>query len=147
MRCQECGGEYRNSSEPIIYRVHGEDITVEGIEHRVCDGCGDELLSLKNTSALQRRANDEYRTRHGFLSGEEIKAIRTSFNATQEEFQRVIRSGPKSMTRWEKGTVLQTGVTDTLLRVLRRFPMAYHWLEIEISDASFEQDTKSAMCN
>ena len=128
MRCAECGGTFEESIAPMELVVRGEPVVVEGIRHLLCGQCGEELIGAGELGAFQRRAHDIYRARHGYLTGEEIKAIRAAYSLGQEAFESLIGAGPKTLTRWESGAVLQPGVADTLLRVLGRFPIVAKWL-------------------
>ncbi len=87
------------------------------------------LLSLDASVRLQREATELCRAKKGYLSGKQIKAVRERAGYSQEELERLIKAGPKSFTRWEKGTALQKGPTDVLLRILDRFPIVVEWLQ------------------
>jgi len=132
MHCAECGGTFETVHNPVDLVIHGEEVTIEDVEYQVCNGCGEEILNIKTAGILQRRANDEYRKRHDLLNGQQIKEIRKRFQATQEEFQTAIGAGPKTLTRWEKGTVIQPGPADKLLRVIAHFPSVYEWLKSDM---------------
>lgn len=137
MFCQECGSDMVLTSEPIEFIINRDTVLVEGIEHELCEKCGESLLTAAAASALQKAANDAYRKKHGYLTGPDIKALRDRIGYSQEEMESLIKAGPKSFSRWEKGTVLQKGPTDVLLRVLDRFPMVFEWLRG--STSSFQE--------
>jgi putative zinc finger/helix-turn-helix YgiT family protein len=119
------------SYAPIDFDVRGETVRVSGIEHLVCENCGNEVYKANSASDLQRAAHELYRQRHGYLSGSEIKSIRAKYSVSQEEFEHIIGAGSKTLTRWENESVMQPGVANVLLKVLDRFPLVFSWLRDE----------------
>jgi DNA-binding transcriptional regulator YiaG len=87
------------------------------------------FFEFEEMGYLQRKANILYREKNGYLTGDEIKAIRSKYRYSQEVFEALIRSGKKSLTRWENNSALQTGPVDTLLRLIDCFPFVVRWLE------------------
>jgi HTH-type transcriptional regulator/antitoxin MqsA len=79
-------------------------------------------------AATQRRASDAIRAEEGLLSAREIREIREELGLTQQGLERLLGVGPKTVVRWERGTVFQNRSTDSLLRVLRAFPEASGFL-------------------
>jgi DNA-binding transcriptional regulator YiaG len=53
---------------------------------------------------------------------------RSSDSVVPSTFERVLRVGPKTVVRWERGTVFQNRATDTLLRMIRDVPAAREYL-------------------
>ncbi len=47
---------------------------------------------------------------------------------SQHAFEQLLGVGPKTVVRWEKGTVFQNKATDSLLRVVERFPEVVRFL-------------------
>lgn len=93
-----------------------------------CTDCGEELYAPGQMEATQRRASDLIRKEDGLLLPEEIRAIRDGLGLTQRAFERLLGVGPKTVVRWERGTVFQNQATDSLLRVIRAFPGAAAFL-------------------
>ncbi len=93
-----------------------------------CTDCGEELYAPGQMDATQRRASDLIRKEDGLLLPEEIRAIREALGLTQHAFERLLGGGPKTVVRWERGTVCQNQATDSLLRVIRAFPAAAAFL-------------------
>lgn len=58
--------------------------------------------------AVLRRAADQIRDEEGLLGPHEIRAIRERYRLSQADFERLLGTGPKTVTRWERGTVVQT---------------------------------------
>ncbi len=54
MKCslQNCQGEYQDRRITHVFTRQGKSIVVEGIPARVCDLCGDTVLSWETTEQL-----------------------------------------------------------------------------------------------
>lgn len=121
-KCAECGGEVRRSTEPIAVDVRGETVRVPGIEHGRCAVCGEEYLPLDAAERLQKEAVRRLKATRGLLSPEEIRAIRRSLSMSQAEFEKLLGVGPKTVVRWENGTVFQSATADRLMRLIALEP-------------------------
>jgi len=64
------------------------------------------------------------RAHEGLLSPQEIRAIRERLGYTQAQLEQVLAVGPKTVVRWEKGTVRQSRLADRFLRTLAAYPHA-----------------------
>ncbi len=117
-KCAECGGEVRVSVEPVVVDVRGEQVSVPGIEHGRCSACGEEYLSLDAAEALQREAVRRSKAARGLMSPEEIRTLRHSLSLSQAAFEKLLGVGPKTVVRWEKGTVFQSATADRLMRLI-----------------------------
>lgn len=71
---------------------------------------------------IHRRAVDQYKRDNGLLSGDEVRELRQSLGLSQAKFEKLIGAGPKTVVRWERGSVFQNRTADTLMRVVRDFP-------------------------
>ena len=69
-----------------------------------------------------------YRKKHGLLSADEIRAIRTRFDLTQAELARLLRLGANIVSRWESGRNVQSAAMDLLLRMIRDLPGSLDYL-------------------
>lgn len=95
-----------------------------------CVTCGEEFFLPEQMDRSQRLAVDKIREQDGLLTPEEIKRIRRKYAVTQTELETVLGIGPKTVVRWERGTVCQGRAVDTLLRTLDRFEFAFwYWAE------------------
>jgi putative zinc finger/helix-turn-helix YgiT family protein len=72
--------------------------------------------------AVLRRATARIRAEDGLLAPEQVKALRTRLGLTQPEFERLLGVGKNTCVRWERGTIPQSAATDSLLRLIDRFP-------------------------
>lgn len=98
-----------------------EPVSVRGT-YATCDRCGEVYLAPGEGDALHRKASDVVRKREGLLSSAEIRALRDDLGLSQCRFEQLLGVGPKTVVRWEKGTVFQNRTTDTLLRLIRDMP-------------------------
>jgi HTH-type transcriptional regulator/antitoxin MqsA len=83
-----------------------------------CVACESEFYAPGQMEATQRRAADTIRRDLGLLLPQEIKAVREKLCLTQADFEKLLGVGPKTVVRWERGTVFQNKSTDALLRLL-----------------------------
>ncbi len=120
--CAECGGRVEISTDAMVVEVRGDAVVTPGIEHGRCTVCGEEYLTLDGVERLQRAAIRRSKQVRGLLSPEEIKDVRLSLDLTQAEFERLLGVGPKTVVRWEKGTVYQSATADRLMRLIRTLP-------------------------
>lgn len=126
--CAECGGAMSVSSDPIPFELRGQIIMVPDIEHAACRKCGEMLLSLRDSGSLQRDAVSRVKAARGLLTADEIKALRRSLGLSQAAFERLPGTGPKTVVRWEKGTVFQSATADRLMGLMRELPEAVELL-------------------
>jgi HTH-type transcriptional regulator / antitoxin MqsA len=120
--CGECGGKVSASQDPISIEVRGETVLVPGIEHGVCRSCGEAYLDLCCVQRLQEEAMRQVKQAKGLLTSEEIRGLRCSLGLSQTSFERLLGTGPKTVVRWEKGTVFQSATADRLMRLLLARP-------------------------
>ena len=116
--CEECGGRVEQSAETISVDLRGETISVEGIDHGRCTQCEEVYLDLDSTERLQQEAVRRLRKARGLLTPAEIRDLRTSLGLSQARFEKLLGTGPKTVVRWEKGTVFQSVTADKLMRLL-----------------------------
>jgi HTH-type transcriptional regulator/antitoxin MqsA len=121
-KCAECGGEVGVSMASIPFEIRGETIEVGGIMHGLCSGCGEVYLTLDATEALQKEAIRLAKQAKGLLSPDEIRSLRRSLGLSQVAFEGLLGVGPKTVVRWEKGTVFQTATADRLMRLVGVMP-------------------------
>jgi len=98
------------------------------IDAPTCLDCGEFFLSPDALDEVQIRANELIRKEEGLLLPQRIASIREKLGLTQAQFERLLGVGPKTVVRWEKGTVFQNSATDNLLRLLESVPEAAPFL-------------------
>ena len=122
MFCPECGRGMRKTSEAVKEDFKGEPFEVAGIEHYACDACGETAFDAAEEGRLYTELDRAYRKRKGFLTPEEIKALRKSCGVTQAEFERMLGVKPPTCSRWESGAVLQSPTANQLMWLMRDTP-------------------------
>ncbi len=119
--CHECGGPVIQERGPQSVQVGERFVTVEA-EYLRCTACGEIVFHLRQAEAMERAAVDIVRREEELLSPGEIEAIRARHGLSQAAFEQLIHVGPKTVTRWERGSVAPNGTADILLRILRDEP-------------------------
>lgn len=121
--CHSCGGTAELVCGPHEVRFGARSITVE-TEFMRCGECSETFYLPGQMAAAQRAAADVVRAEEGLLTAREIVALRRQYGLTQTDLEKLLGSGPKTVTRWERGTISQAPVTDALMRVLIESPSA-----------------------
>jgi putative zinc finger/helix-turn-helix YgiT family protein len=119
--CAVCGGEARLMSEEREVRI-GRRAVMALDEFYRCGSCGEEFYLPGMMDAVLRRATARIRAEDGLLAPEQVKALRIRLGLTQPEFERLLGVGKNTCVRWERGTIPQSAATDSLLRLIDRFP-------------------------
>jgi len=117
MSC-ECGGEYQEVTERRSFRIHGREVAVDADFLR-CADCGRAIWAPGQVDALRQKAWNAIRDREGLLYPEEILALRTSLDLSQEAFERLLGVGKKTVTRWENGVIFPSAAANNLMKLLR----------------------------
>jgi HTH-type transcriptional regulator / antitoxin MqsA len=105
-----------------------------------CQECGESFYAPGQMDATMRRASDAIRAAEGLLLPSQIRGIREGLGLTQQAFEKLLGVGPKTVVRWEKGSVFQNKATDALLRVVGRFPEVTGFLA-ELRDVQIQDQT------
>ena len=100
-------------SEDGLISVLTRSVPVE-----VCGNCG-EVLSGPVAAVLRHAAICETL---GLLTPERIKAIREGFGLSQAQFSKLTGIGEATISRWERGRLLQNRANDRYLRLLSSLP-------------------------
>jgi len=127
LECPLCGADVKRQQASIPIQVGARSIPVEG-DYSLCTGCGEVFFGPGEMDRAMRTASSVVRNDEGLLHSEEIRAIREGLDLSQAQFERLLGVGPKTVVRWEKGTVFQNGATDTLLRLIRDVPACVEYL-------------------
>ncbi len=98
--------------------VKGEEIETEEF-YFLCPVTNDEeneFISAKIMDENLLRAKDAYRQKHGLLTSNEIKNIRSYYNLTQSEFSLMLGWGEVTITRYENKAI-QEEAYDKIMRM------------------------------
>ena len=88
---------------------------ISKVEH--CPVCGEFFAGIEDDEATIQKAYREYRTRHGLLHPEEIKAIREQYGLGQRAFSRTLGWGEITIHRYEAGSIQDEAHNDMLFLV------------------------------
>lgn len=75
----------RKTNEAILEEFKGEVLEVPGIDHYVCDACGETAFDACDMKKLHEQLDHAYRSRNGFLTPEEIKGLRKASGRRQHK--------------------------------------------------------------
>ena len=103
-------------------RIH---IVIDAVPVLVCPQCGEVFYGPEAEQLHHRAICKAYQ----LLTPEEIKNVREQLGKTQEEFAALTGIGVATLSRWEKGRLMQTRAHDNYLRLLNALPEAVHVLE------------------
>jgi len=117
--CPECGkGQLFliYESEEFDYELGDEKlrVKVENVPLEKCDQCGEVIAG---TSAFRLRHDAICRTA-GFYTPSEIRELRENLGLSQTEFAQLAGVGTATVSRWERGRLLQNRGNDNLLFLL-----------------------------
>ena len=115
-------GTIRDACIPFDIPIRERVYTVPDADVMQCDACGEVFLAPGQGDAVQRKAADAARPELGLLTGKEIVDFRKSLGLSQAELERAMAVPPKTLARWEIGSVLQSCAADRFLRVLMTHP-------------------------
>jgi HTH-type transcriptional regulator / antitoxin MqsA len=128
LTCVHCEEPVHRGLFDVSVDFPGREPIVVWRDLQRCSSCGETYFGPDDIDAVHRAAADVVRANEGLLSPEEIRELRESLHLSQAAFERLIGAGAKTVVRWERGTIFQSKVTDTLMRVLRAVPEAREFL-------------------
>lgn len=123
MTCTTCGAEEaqeRVRTRDVPFKNHA--LRIEGDRFTHCGVCGSDYYSPAQSKMADRLFADARRKAERMMTGDEIRALRQSFQLSQRQFETVLGIGEKTVVRWENGTAVQSKAMDNLLNMLRYEP-------------------------
>lgn len=126
--CPECGGSVSRGMHTFDVHIGRRTVTLSSECERCQGECQEVYFAPGEMDAAMMQASATIRSQEGLLTPGEIKALRKRIGLTQPQLESLLGAGPKTLVRWEKGTVIQNGAADTLLRVMRDVPEALQYL-------------------
>lgn len=90
--------------------------------HSVCENCNEILYAGSQISQYEFARAQAIREADGLLSPDELRNVRVKYKLTQTDMERLLSTGAKTWTRWERGKITQSKATDSLLRVFASDP-------------------------
>jgi putative zinc finger/helix-turn-helix YgiT family protein len=115
MHCINCDERLARGPVTLSGEYRGEDFSIE-MEGVKCLACDYSTIEGRQTAEFSRRLADAYRSRHGLLTSNEVRAARMRVRMSQGEFADYLRVGIASVKRWEAGQV-QDAAMDELIRL------------------------------
>jgi len=97
-------------------------ISIDGVEMYECSSCGERFFTPEQARAVSIATKNQVRQAQGLLSGQAIVAIRHRLGLSQTDLEELFGLGPKVVTRWETGRVVQSKTADVALRLLDMDP-------------------------
>ncbi len=123
MTCPQCGKtNVRKRKVRLSAEAKGDRVEFP-MRAFACRGCGFTMVDGKDMPEYMRLAADAYRTRHGLLTSEEIRARRKALRMSQAKFAEHLGVGVASVKRWEMGKI-QARSSDRRIRLLSGPPPA-----------------------
>lgn len=132
--CDAAGERVRERREVKLGRRSAE------VEHELyrCQECDEAWYTPAQMNRAQQLAADEIRAEEGLLTPGAIRGIREALDLSQADFEHLLGFGPKTVGRWERGTVIPNASSDLLIRVVGSFPEVVRFLAasqgVELSD-------------
>jgi len=123
--CPVCDGHAQGKRGIREITVEGRTVSAEH-EFLFCGSCNEEFYTPEMMAATLRRAADVIRRTENSVSAADIYTLRSNLGYSQSEFETILGTGPKTVTRWERGTIVPSGAASTLLRVLMEQPDIAH---------------------
>ena len=123
VRCQK-----GRVSPIVVEAMHAhEGVTVRFMDEFMrCDSCGREFYTTEQSMARSRAITSALRkSQDGFLTGDEIRAVRLGYELSLPDFERALGVGKNTVGRWERGTVPPTGAANMGLWVAAHRPVVF----------------------
>ena len=89
------------------------ELSIPALEIPTCGNCGEELF----TNGVDDQIIDALHTRLHLLTPRQIRAARKALGLRQYELARRLRIAPATISRWETGSLIQSGAMDNYLRI------------------------------
>ena len=116
--CPNCGSRNIQTSQKQYCFPYGvEENQVElstEVPVRICAGCGFEFLDYVG----QNVCHEAVCRYLGVMTPSQIKGLRKLYNLTQAQFREITKLGEATLSRWERGLVIQNQAYDNYLYLL-----------------------------
>jgi putative zinc finger/helix-turn-helix YgiT family protein len=90
-----------------------------------CRECGEEFYTYEQSRAHSQALSAAVRQAEGLFAPAEIRRLRIRLSMTQEQFERALGVGRKTVVRWERGTVVPSRAANALLWIADRYPSVF----------------------
>jgi putative zinc finger/helix-turn-helix YgiT family protein len=116
--CPDCGSSKIETSEENHSFTYGHaedkaDLIVK-VPVRACSDCGASFLDR----VAEDLCHDAVCQHLGVMTPSQIKGLRKLYNLTQAQFRDITKLGEATLSRWERGLVIQNQAYDNYLYLL-----------------------------
>lgn len=137
--CPVCEiGKLTENKTALSFEYKGVERIIDGQTVFECSVCNESFMNKGEQREVDKMLINSRREIDGLLTTNQIKSIRTMFGLTQVEFSKLLQVGEKNFARYENGQATQGRMTDNLLRVLQKYPIAIKTFGIQWPKAERE---------
>ena len=116
--CGECGSERIRTSREIYkfpYGVGNDTVELScEVPFRKCSDCGFSFLD----HVAEDLCHEEVCKHLRVMTPSQVKDLRKMYKLTQAEFAEITKLGPATLSRWERGILIQNEAYDNYLYLL-----------------------------
>lgn len=122
--CSSCGARAVVMTSAPLDMGDGLTPTIvhPDFDYEHCNACGEDFIPADRLDELFREAVSHERAQAGLLASEQIRDLRLRLGLTQRRLEAMLGVSPKTVTRWENGTVRQSQMADNFMRLLDAHP-------------------------
>jgi putative zinc finger/helix-turn-helix YgiT family protein len=133
--CPRClQKEVRPTLKSHVARVKHDgveyELSIPRLEIPICGNCGEELFTI----GVDEQITNALRERLHLLTPRQIRTARKALGLHQYELARRLRIAPATISRWETGSLIQSGAMDNYLRIYFAIPEVRNALMGETQD-------------
>lgn len=115
--CPLCNtGKLDSFSEIEDVQYKDQSISVQ-VEYSCCDQCHQGIILPDQIKSNDRLLREAWRKADGFLTGDEIVALRQHLKLTQQQAAQMFGGGANAFSKYERGEVIQSEAMDKLMRL------------------------------
>lgn len=104
----------------VFARPHGE-VTVE-LLYSHCADCGSDLVTEEQSVENKKRMRAREKQYEGFLTGQQIFALRRRYGLTQKDAAKIFGGGPIAFSKYESEDIVPTEAMNKLLWLATEMP-------------------------
>ena len=141
IKCPECGeGQLFsfNQDEEFDFDLGDETVKVraKNVPVKKCDKCGEEMSG----PAAAKVRHEAICCAAGLMTPSEIKALRDKFDWSQQKLADLTDLGIATVSRWERGRLLQNRSNNKVLLAIRDCPPFREYLEGLLASKTRKQE-------
>lgn len=127
--CEE--GLLERGTREVEFTHNGAPLLVSELECYRCAECGTETVKPEQIRRNQARIADAKRRSDGYLTSEEIRALRENLGLSQPDAAQLFGGGANAFSKYERGEVIQSVPMDRLLRLVAAYPWLIGFLYVQ----------------